>query len=846
MPAGYLQSDRNLPTQGRLLLCRRLLRALPRTNSRPCRLCDGTTGIPALEIYDRNYGKNDPNYQFPVEYQQFIVGTLPFDQIDKAYKGYRYAINLNSIKQSQSMFARRVFELLASNTITISNFSRGLRILFGDLVITTDSGSEIVRRLNTVADNEEHSRKLRLAALRKVMREHTYGQRLAYVVSKVSGKTIEESLPRIAVLAHAESQIQLEALQENYRRQRYANTSLYVVLANGMMPAVSKDARVHLFTSEQAKNIDVGSLVIEAELVAGMVAEDYYGPNYLEDIVLATRYTKAEAIGKAARYSLEDSGFQLKQPDEAYHRVQGLPARAAAIRRHLIAKENVLEWIQSLGARQLQVEQAVAIDEFNYCEHGSGASSALVREKVDDVPNLNIGISIDNLLDTAEGIAPESDRHDNCPKLTGKQLAGDFARRPSDAIMLEVDGQGWLVGSTLPDGKHEYLYATADHGLDELGFSDQLKVYLDVTAGLNIQLVIQFLDARKQKISHIIHHANRNQEAAIPPGTDRIRFGLRFYAGGHAEIRGLVLGHRNLQPAEIICQAEHLLLTNHYPSYSDLYRNGFVHTRVRAYQARAVRCDVFRLRLDETVSYHEFEDVNVITGSQVVLHQMLSSGRYKTVLVHFQDPSMWDVLKHHMERIKVLVWVHGAEIQPWHRRTFDHLTEEQLVVSKMQSEKRLAFWKELLQPLPTNLKLVFVSRQFCEEVMEDLGIRIPNSKYTIIHNPINTDVFRYDRKPLDQRKKVLSISSYSSRKYANDLSVRAIELLANMPWFYEMEFRMIGDGPLFGETLAPLRKYRNVYIEQRFLTRDEIAVLHKEHGIFLMSNPLGIPRRFPR
>ena len=90
-----------------------------------------------LEIYDRNYGKNDPNYQFPEEYQPYIVGTLPFDQIDKAYKGYRYAINLNSIKQSQSMFARRVFELLGSNTITISNFSRGVRLLFGDLVITT-------------------------------------------------------------------------------------------------------------------------------------------------------------------------------------------------------------------------------------------------------------------------------------------------------------------------------------------------------------------------------------------------------------------------------------------------------------------------------------------------------------------------------------------------------------------------------------------------------------------------------------------------------------------------------------------------------------------------------------
>jgi glycosyltransferase involved in cell wall biosynthesis len=48
-----------------------------------------------------------------------------------------------------------------------------------------------------------------------------------------------------------------------------------------------------------------------------------------------------------------------------------------------------------------------------------------------------------------------------------------------------------------------------------------------------------------------------------------------------------------------------------------------------------------------------------------------------------------------------------------------------------------------------------------------------------------------------------------------------------------MEFRMIGDGPLFEQTVAPLRRYSNVYIEQRFLKKDEIAALHKEYGIFL-------------
>jgi glycosyltransferase involved in cell wall biosynthesis len=786
-----------------------------------------------LEIYDRNYGKNDPNYQFPEKYRPYIVGTLPFDQIEKAYKGYRYAINLNSIKQSQSMFARRVFELLASNTITISNFSRGVRVLFGDLVITSDSGSEIVHRLNKVADNEEHSRKLRLAALRKVMSEHTYGQRLAYVVSKVSGKAIKQSLPHIAVLAHAGNQSALGAIEGNYQRQRYANTSLYVVVGDGITPSINTDARIHFLNTEQARDMLIGGLDTKADLVAGMIAEDYYGPNYLEDMALATLYTQAELIGKAARYAWEGGGFQLKQPDEAYHQVQSLPARAAAIRCQTIAKEHVLKWVQSLDTRRLQADHGLAIDEFNYCEQGAAADAAQVREQVDDLPGLNTGISIDSLLERAERISPESNPHDDCPRLTGQQLAGDFGKSPSGAITLVADAENWRVGSTLPDGKHEYLYATVDHSLKGLGVTDQLKVYFDVTPGLNIQLVIQFLDAQKQKISHIIMPANRNQEAAVPPVTVRIRFGLRFYAGGDAEIKALLLGHRNWQPAEIVSQAEHLLLTNHYPSYDDLYRNGFVHTRVRAYQARAVRCDVFRLRSDETVSYHEFEDVNVVTGSQEVLHQMLSSGRYKTVLVHFLNSAMWEVLRHHNKHVKVVVWIHGAEIQPWHRRDFNYQTEDERTVAMRKSDERMAFWRELLQPIPANLKLVFVSRFSAEEAMEDLEFRFPEKHYTIIHNPIDTDLFRYERKSADQRKKVLSIRPYASRVYANDLSVKAIQLLSEKPWFKDMEFRMIGDGPLFEETLAPLREFQNVYIEQRFLKQLEIAELHRQYGIFL-------------
>ncbi|MEW5680649.1 glycosyltransferase family protein [Comamonas kerstersii] len=788
-----------------------------------------------LEIYDRNYGKSDPNYQFPSEYKPFIVGTLPFDQIDKAYKGYKYAINLNSIKQSQSMFARRVYELLASNTITVSNYSRGVRLLFGDLVITTDSGSEMVRQLQNVASDETRSRKLRLASLRKVMQEHTYAQRMAYIVSKVTGQEQHTSLPKIAVLAFVANQVELDTILHHYQTQNYKYAKLLIVAKKawkGFDLATSPSIRI--VALQEIGRQKIGHVFAGSDWVSVMLPQDYYGPNYLLDIALATRYSNSECIGKSAHYAWVNDAPVLQDAGTAYRPAKRLAVRSAAIQLQLVADTAMDEFLDGAVERYYINDNALAIDEFNYCRDGGARDlQAAVSACVNDLDDIHTGISIDDLLMRAERIAPAATGHDATPVLTGKQLEGYFAKAPSASIKLEVEYDHWRVQSSLLDGKHEYLYATTELGLDTLCAAQHFQFYLDVTPGLNIQLVVVFLDAQKQKISHAIKHPNRNQQVEIPVGTSSIRLGLRFYAGGSAEIKGLYLGHRKLQPSEMIGQAEHLVLTNHYPSYDDLYRNGFVHTRVRAYRERGVRCDVFRLRSDEAVSYHEFENVDVITGGQEVLHKMLCSGQYKSVLVHFLDEAMWEVLKKHIQRIKVIVWVHGAEIQPWHRRDFNNQSEEQRIVAKMQSDKRMAFWRGLLIKIPENLKLIFVSRYFAEEVMEDLGFRIAEDNYTIIHNPINTELFSYQEKPAEQRKKILSIRPYASAKYANDLSVKAIEILSKKSWFSELEFRLIGDGVLFEETLAPLSKFQNVHIERRFLNQLEIAALHKEYGIFL-------------
>lgn len=792
-----------------------------------------------VEIYDRNHGKEDTNYMFPETYRPFIVGNLPYTQIDKAYKGYKYAINLNSIKQSQSMFARRIFELLACNTIAISNFSRGVRLLFGDLVVTSDNGEEIVRRLEKLG-NESYARRYRLAGLRKVMQNHTYEDRLAYIISKVDKTHTPLLHPHICVTGYANDIEQLNTLIAAFNRQTYMHSSLAIVTADDLtLPSDILNPSITLYKAQDSISRRFADLTGHPKYIAGMVASDYYGPNYILDLALATRYTNASTIGKASYYSAElsseepkASNISLINDGRQYQFISSVKARCSLIKTSELAQQLHHEWLKQLSSLEITEPNVFSIDEFNYCKNGEKLHLNNLTA-VDDLTCLDCGISDQELKLRSEGIEQAQSNEDDAPTLSAQELARYFNPPRDRKYSFELGATGWHVTSDLADNQHDYIYASQDLRPEELNYKDTARIFLDLTPGLNLQIVMLFLDDKKQRISSIVKSANRNHEHIIPPGTEWIRLGIRLYGSGSTEIKRLVLGHRTLRPSEVIGRAKHLVLTNHYPSNEDLYRNGFVHTRIAAYAERGVKADVFRLRKDHALSYHEFHDIDVITGCQESLGKLLNSGRYESVLVHFLDPAMWEVLEPHINNIKITIWVHGAEIQPWHRREYMYENEEELNSGKILSDLRMKFWRNLLQRMHHNIKLVFVSQYFAEEIMEDLGFRLPEDSYKIIHNPIDTELFSYQRKPVEQRMKILSIRPYASKTYANDLSVAAILHLSKESFFSKLSFHLIGDGKLFEETVLPLRHFENVKIERKFLTRNEIALLHKDYGLFL-------------
>ena len=138
-----------------------------------------------LEIFSRQLGGN-PDYQFPEPYDEHVVGSLTYDQMLTAYKAYRVFLNVNSVVNSPSMCARRIFEITASGTPVVTTDSPALPRFFPDgeisSVSTSEQAADVIKAL--IRSPELNDRSVHLAQ-RRIWAEHTYAHRAEEVVRRI-------------------------------------------------------------------------------------------------------------------------------------------------------------------------------------------------------------------------------------------------------------------------------------------------------------------------------------------------------------------------------------------------------------------------------------------------------------------------------------------------------------------------------------------------------------------------------------------------------------------------------------------------------------------------------------
>jgi glycosyltransferase involved in cell wall biosynthesis/spore maturation protein CgeB len=798
-------------------------------------ILDTARDIRPVDIYDRNFGGDHPHYMFPAEYKSMILGKLPFSEIDKAYKGYRYGINMNTIKQSQTMFARRVYELMASNTVVVSNFSRGVRLSFGDLVICSDKRERLAERLRALAADDLYYRKFRLQGLRKVMGEHTYAARLDYILTKISGDLFQPAQCGALIIAQADSQKDADGILAAFARQTYKNKQLFLMTGSDLTATEAKG--VVVFKDIEALISQVLDDTKDVAFCGVMHAQDHYGAEYITDLALTARYSDAEGFGKACYYSASLGTLRLENEALRYHETNILPLRAALLRYAHISHDLLERALHDPAQTYVDGYTLMGIDEFNYCQNGADDAAAAVL--VDDIDLPFQGVSSADLYATAEVLTPAKARSRpraaDQPVLLAKVFCHGAVVSKSTPLIKRMNGSRLEVLSEINSAKASYLWMKAKLSRKSLGLIDESIISFELKHDLKqAQLVCEFYRADNTKIAHSMLGTGTHS-LALPQDCTQLRFGVRVQGIGTAKLSDISFGANKYLPPAIVGQSDTLVLTKQYPAYDDLYKYGFLHARVRGYREAGISVDVFRLNPKADNIYREFENIDVASGDATLLRATLATGKYRHVLVHMLDRQMWDILRDHLDHINVTIWIHGAEIQHWKRREYDfsRMSDSEITLKKKRTDAYLTLWKEVFADESDKVHMVFVSNTLLKEASADVGMAPRTESLSVIHNYVNGSAFPYRPKKIQHRMKILSIRPFSGLKYANDLSAAAIIELSKRHCFKHLEFCIVGDGPDFETETAKIRGFPNVTLRREFLSHIEIAALHADYGIFL-------------
>lgn len=187
-----------------------------------------------LDIYNRYHGDSDPLHIWPEKYSAYLLPAKPHHEMPDVYKSSVYGLNFNTVTSSSTMFARRVFELMSSNTLVVSNYSQGVDEMFGNLVVFPDRDPE---RLKSLTQGEVDS--IRHKALHEVLEKHTYKQRWRSVLQAVGLPFLENDTTLTFTYVVKERQEALSAISwyQQYGMQ-FSGSRLLLVADISMDPLV--------------------------------------------------------------------------------------------------------------------------------------------------------------------------------------------------------------------------------------------------------------------------------------------------------------------------------------------------------------------------------------------------------------------------------------------------------------------------------------------------------------------------------------------------------------------------------------------------------------------------------
>lgn len=285
-----------------------------------------------LEIFSRFLG-DDERYQFPEPLAERVIGSLPYRNLLTAYKHYKVFLNVNSVVDSPSMCARRIFEITAAGTPVVTTPSAATKKFFPTEEVpqpeTRDDAENVLRayvRSPELRDRTAHK------AQRRIWSEHTYTHRALTIMDSLGIAHNDPMQASVSAVVSTNRPQHLNEVIATHAKQLHTNREL-VVVAHGFTLPRGFAARASQSGVENLQIVEVdateplgtclnrGIAAASGTIITKMDDDDIYGTHYLSDQIAALRYSGAELVGKQAHYLyLKGRNIVMRRFPEREHR----------------------------------------------------------------------------------------------------------------------------------------------------------------------------------------------------------------------------------------------------------------------------------------------------------------------------------------------------------------------------------------------------------------------------------------------------------------------------------------------------------------------------------------------
>jgi spore maturation protein CgeB len=262
-----------------------------------------------LDIFDRMLAPGATGHPFPPPYDAAVRGWLSYDEMVLAYRRYGCFLNINSVVESPTMCARRVFELLACRTPVVSGPSVAIEQMFGDVVTIVEHESHARAVVERLLDDVVHRDRVAQRGYRVAMSRHTYRHRLDDVLDAI-GLDVRRPAPTVSVVCATRRPERLGELLDGVARQAVAGLQVVLVEHGVHLDRhliAGCDIDVELITASADRTLgeclNAGLARASGRFVAKFDDDDHYGPNYLLDALMAFQFTDAALVGKKSFYA---------------------------------------------------------------------------------------------------------------------------------------------------------------------------------------------------------------------------------------------------------------------------------------------------------------------------------------------------------------------------------------------------------------------------------------------------------------------------------------------------------------------------------------------------------------